>query len=111
VKVVVASSGVVLAERVRVASGPRERMKGLLGGPPLERGDALLLSPASQVHTFGMKYPIDVVFADGGGRVVHVVRNMKPRRISKWVRGAKTVLELAAGSVPNDVVPGTALDL
>lgn len=100
----------MLAETVMVASTPLERMRGLLGRPPPARGQALLLEPASQVHTFGMKEPIDVLFCDSDGVVVHVVSAMRPRRVTRWVRGAKRALELPASSLPEEVRPGTKLN-
>jgi uncharacterized protein len=105
----VAGSGTVVAENVMVASTPFGRMRGLLGRPPLARGQALLLEPASQVHTFGMKQAIDVVFCDMQGVVVHVVEAMRPRRVTKWVRGARRALELPGSSLPEEVQPGAKL--
>jgi uncharacterized membrane protein (UPF0127 family) len=49
---------------------------------------------ARQVHTFGMRYPLDVIFCDGTWVVVHVVRDMPPGRITKWVRRARYAVEL-----------------
>ncbi|MEJ5186861.1 MAG: hypothetical protein WHT46_07265, partial [Candidatus Geothermincolales bacterium] len=49
--------GTVLAERARMARDARERMKGLLGSDALRPGEALILRPCFQVHTFGMRYP------------------------------------------------------
>lgn len=63
----------------------------------LERGTALILRPAKQVHTFGMRYPIDVVFLGGGGRVLRVVREMQPKRLTRVVLRARAVVELPAG--------------
>jgi uncharacterized membrane protein (UPF0127 family) len=109
VRVEAAGSGVVLAERVSVASTGVARMRGLLGRGRLEPGGGLLLEPASQVHTFGMKFPIDIVFCDDFGVVLHLIRSMRPRRVSKWVRRARRVLELPAGSLPAEVVVGSKL--
>ena len=67
-------SGKVLATRIRWARTPSARARGLLRGPPLETGEAIVLEPATQVHTFGLGYPIDVLFCDRKGGVLHVVR-------------------------------------
>jgi uncharacterized membrane protein (UPF0127 family) len=48
------------------------------------------------VHTFFMRFPMDVVFLDREGKVVKVVRNLKPWRAA-GARGARSALELAAG--------------
>ncbi|HSC50426.1 MAG TPA: DUF192 domain-containing protein, partial [Gaiellaceae bacterium] len=62
----------------------------------LERGEGLLLSPSSSVHTFFMRFPIDVVFLDRTLRVVAVSADVRPWRLAGR-RGARHVLELAAG--------------
>ncbi len=56
----------------RIATRFTARARGLLGGPPLELDEALLIAPCSSIHTFGMRYPIDVVFLDRNARVVRV---------------------------------------
>ncbi len=88
-----------------------ERSKGLIGSPPPTAGQALVIEPAKQVHTFRMSYPIDVVFVDRGWRVRHLVRNMAPRRMSKLVFGSRFVIETASGTLPDEVKPGTRLRL
>ena len=70
-------------------------MVGALADPVLR--DALILSPAKQIHTVGMKVPIDVVFCDKRWRVVHLVRAMRPRRVTRIVLTARYVIEMAAG--------------
>jgi uncharacterized membrane protein (UPF0127 family) len=101
--------GVVLADRVGRASRSWQRARGLIGRPPLARGDALVLEPAAQVHTVGMRYAIDVVFCDEQGSVLHVVRRMRPWRITRWVRGARYAVELPSGALPLEVAPGAVL--
>ena len=54
----------VIADRVTHARRLWQRVRGLIGRPALAPGDALVLEPATQVHTVGMSYPIDVVFCD-----------------------------------------------
>lgn len=57
---------------------------------------ALLLVPARSVHTFGMRFPIDVAWCDSDLRVVRVAQ-MRRRRLSRPVRRAHAVLEAEAG--------------
>jgi hypothetical protein len=87
----------LLLHRVMHATTTLERMRGLLARPPLCRGEALLISPCSSVHTFGMKYPIDLVFLTAGWRVRRIVPALRPLRAA-WSLGAAMVLELAAGA-------------
>jgi uncharacterized membrane protein (UPF0127 family) len=86
----------VVCERCLVADRPWARMRGLLGRSELPRGEGVLLRPAGSIHTFFMRFPIDAVFVDGDGNVVGVERELKPWRTARR-RGAKAVLELAAG--------------
>lgn len=97
-RLVVADTGAVVAERLHDATTPRKRMRGLLGRPPLGARDALLLSPCKQVHTFGMRYPIDVVFLDRDWRVTDVVAAMPPQRVSRINWKAHLAIELAEGT-------------
>ena len=94
--VTVRADGRVVCERCLVATTPWARMRGLLGRDELPRGEGILLRPAGSVHTFFMRFPIDVVFLDRENRVVDVERELVPWRTAKR-RGAKAVLELSAG--------------
>lgn len=89
--------GTVLAERAAVAETPASRRRGLLGTDSLAAGSGLLIVPCRQVHTFGMGYPIDVVFVDEAWNVKRVVHGMKPGRLGALVMRARAVLELPAG--------------
>jgi uncharacterized protein len=87
----------VVCERCLVANTPWARMRGLLGRDELPRGEGILLRPAGSIHTFFMRFPIDVVFIDRENRVVDVERELGPWRTAKR-RGAKAVIELPAGA-------------
>jgi len=110
-QIVVESTGRIVAHDVRWARTLAERSKGLIGSPSLGDGQALVIEPGTQVHTFRMSYPIDVVFAGRDWKVRHIVRNMKPRRMTKFVFGSRFVIELASGSLSDDVQRGTQLKL
>ncbi len=101
---------VVLVEHGFVAANLWSRMRGLLGRPPLQAGDGLLLRGEQAIHTVGMGYPIDVLFLDRSGRVIHLYHAMPPLRASTFVRRAVDILELppgilaATGTVQGDVI-------
>jgi uncharacterized protein len=97
----------VVCERCLVAATPWARMRGLLGRDELPRGEGILLRPAGSVHTFFMRFPIDVVFLDRENRVVDVERELGAWRTAKR-RGSKAVLELPAGAAEG-VVAGAQL--
>lgn len=90
--------GTVVAQRCRVAQGIRQRIFGLHLWPELRDGEGLLLPGANSIDTTFMKYVMDAVFVDGGGRVTKVVHEMKPWRIVPLARGAKDCIELPAGA-------------
>jgi hypothetical protein len=71
-------------------------VRGLLGRDRLERNEALLLPGAGSVHTFGMRFPVTVARLDSTFAVLDV-RVVPPRRLLLPHRGARHVLECAAG--------------
>jgi uncharacterized membrane protein (UPF0127 family) len=86
----------VVCERCDVASTPLTRMRGLLGRRGLDSGEGLFLRPASSVHTFFMRFPIDVAFLGRDGAVLKIVAELGPWRTA-GARGAKAAVELPAG--------------
>jgi uncharacterized membrane protein (UPF0127 family) len=93
------ADGTVIAERCAVANGFWARFRGLMGRPSLPDGEALCLQDCNSIHMFFMRFPIDVAFVDGDGRVVHACHAIRPWRISRLVFGAKAALELPAGTL------------
>ena len=100
-----------MCERCVDAARPLARLKGLLGRRALESDEGIYLRPASSVHTFFMRFPIDAVFVDGEGRVLKVAAGLRPWRAA-GCRGARAVLELSSGeSERRGVRPGDQLVL
>jgi uncharacterized protein len=95
-RVAVTRNGDRVCPNCLVADSARRRMKGLLGRRALSRDEGLWLEPASSVHTWFMRFPIDVVFLDREKRVLRIVESMQPWRMAAK-RGSRSVLELAAG--------------
>ena len=84
-------------------------MRGLLGREGLEPGSGLWIARSGSVHTFFMRFPMDAVFLDKGLRVRKIVPDVKPFRLA-WSRGARSVVELAAGEAARvGLVEGTQL--
>ncbi len=81
--------------RVEVARSLRDRSRGLLGRDGID--GALLLQPATSVHTFRMRFALDVAFLDRELRVLRVV-TMPPNRLGRPVLRARSVLEAEAGA-------------
>ncbi|MER5782265.1 DUF192 domain-containing protein [Streptomyces mobaraensis] len=81
---------------VEVAASYRARTRGLLGRDGIE--GVMLLTPAGSVHTFGMRFPIDVAYLSRDMRVL-AVRTMPPHRLGRPRATARHVLESAAGAM------------
>src|SRR5688572_23213891 len=87
-----------LATTIEIAGDSAARKQGLLGRENLGELHALVIAPCQGVHTFGMRFPIDVVAVARDGSVVKIRRNVQPRRIViAW--SAFAIIELASGSV------------
>jgi hypothetical protein len=89
-------SGLPLATRVETAFSSADRKRGLLGRDGLEAGQALVIAPTNLVHTFAMRFAIDILFAARDGRVLKIAHAVPPRRIAGALRGF-AVIEMAAG--------------
>ena len=92
-------NGAVLAADVEHARTVRERLRGLLGRDALAEGRALVIAPCTSIHTFFMRFPIDVAFVDRGGRVVRGIGGLRPWRATRVYPTAALVVELPAGTL------------
>jgi uncharacterized membrane protein (UPF0127 family) len=91
--------GATLASDVQLADTPRSRRIGLLKRDTLNPGQGLWIYPTQAIHTFGMRFPIDVVFIDRQMRVKRVYHRLAPFRVTSLVWSAQSVLELPSGSL------------
>jgi uncharacterized protein len=94
--VLLRQDGSPVCERCLLAETPLTRLKGLLGRRGLEQGEGLLLRPAASIHTFFMRFPIDIVWVDRDLNVLKVSHDVAPWRTAAR-KGAKGVVEMAAG--------------
>ncbi len=91
--------GTELAADAQLASTRAERRRGLLGRESLGPGEALVLRPCRQVHTFGMRFPIDVAFVDRSSAVVLAVHALVPGRLSGFAWRARAAVEMPEGTL------------
>ena len=98
--------GTVLARDARIADGAWTRLVGLLNRSSLVPGEGLWIVPTSAIHTIGMRFAIDAVFLGPLGqaeqdvrvcRVRRVYHQLAPWRMTRYVWGSESVLELPAG--------------
>jgi len=105
------SRNTVVADRADIADTSKTRKIGLLKRTGLERGEGLWITPCEAIHTFGMKFPIDVVFLDKKRRVVKVRSAVGKWRMAICLR-AHSVLELPSGMAGETLTAaGDQLDL
>lgn len=82
--------------RFPVADDFRTRLRGLSRRDRADAGPGLLIPRCAGVHTFGMRFELDLYFLDAAGRVIERRLGVPPRRVV-WCRGACAVLEIPAG--------------
>lgn len=89
-----------VADKLEVAGSGPKRSKGLLGRKGLGEGEGLWIIPCEAVHTFFMRFPIDLIYLDRKHRVKKVRDSVPAWRISGCL-SAHSVLELPAGTIRN----------
>jgi len=93
-----ARSGAVIARQMLTAFDSTSRRKGLLGRESLAEGTALIIAPSNAVHTFFMRFSIDIAFVSKDGQVLRV-RHAVPKRRATFALRAYAVVEMAAGEL------------
>jgi len=103
-------NGQVVVKDLEVADTPFRRARGLLGRKDMAEGTGLWLEPCSSIHMFFMRFAIDVIYVDKGGRVVKLVHKLRPWRLSMAAAG-RAVIELPAGALDRlDIQAGDVLE-
>jgi hypothetical protein len=90
----------ILASNVEAAKSGGKRSKGLLGRDSLAPGEGMWIVPCEAIHTFFMRFAIDLVYLDRKNRVKKVASSVRPWRLSACL-SAYSVLELPVGTVQN----------
>lgn len=104
------TAGREVCGRCELAERPWARMRGLLARRSLPPSEGMLFPGVSSVHTFGMRFPLDVVFLDDRQQVLSVHAGVRPWRLARH-RGAAATLELAAGEAGRvGLEPGLRLE-
>ena len=99
VQVVNATKGTVVAQQAGLATSLGQRLKGLLGRSSISTNEALILRPCASIHTFFMRFSIDVLFLDKNMQVIRLIQNFPPYRLSPTVWGSQMVIELPTGKI------------
>lgn len=99
----------VVAAQLLTAFDSASRRQGLLGRDGLPPGSALIIAPSNAVHTFFMRFAIDIAFVRRDGRVIKVRSAVRPYRLAASLR-AFAVIELPAGALEqSDTMAGDTL--
>ncbi len=94
-----ADTPVLIANRVVSASSFPRRALGLIGRRSIEPDAALWLKPGGSIHTFGMRFTIDVLFLNRQLHILAAHGGVRPRRVVWAPRATASTLELAAGPI------------
>jgi uncharacterized membrane protein (UPF0127 family) len=89
----------LVADKVEIADTWWARFKGLLGRASIGASEGLHIVPCNSIHMFFMRFPIDVAFLDGEGKLVKAVHGIKPWRATRMYLEAHSALELAPGTL------------
>lgn len=89
----------VIADPLRIANSFLKRFIGLMGKKSMPDNEGLLIRPCNQVHTFHMKFCIDVVFLSDDGTVLFINESLNRNSISPKIKGCCQVMELRSGTV------------
>lgn len=99
-KIVNRTQGTLLGSQISLADTWWSRFRGYLGrSAPPKAGEGILLAPCSSIHTFGMVFPLDVVFLNSEGTVLELQEGLRPWRLCRGTDGSRYVLELPEGTV------------
>ncbi len=82
-----------IASKAKMADSFLKRLVGLMGKNGLENDECLVITPCNSIHTFFMKFPIDVIFMDKDCKVVKLIRGVDPKKMVMPVSGAHSVAE------------------
>lgn len=93
----------VFADNLKMNDTYFSRLIGLMFKKNLPAGSGIILKPCTQIHTCFMRFNIDVIFLDDNLRVLHVIENMRPWRISPLFLKARYTVELPAGTLKGRV--------
>ena len=105
------ANGETVAETLEFALSRSARRRGLLGRDSLPAGHGMLIAPCSSIHTWFMRFSIDVIFVGRDGLVVKICRRVVPwRMVMGW--GAYATVELPIGAVDRSAIAvGNRLEL
>lgn len=101
----------VLGSQIKIADTPLSRIVGLMFKKQMVGFDGLLINPCNSIHTFFCRYNLDILFLDKNMKIIKIIRNLKPWRITWIYFKACQVLELNGGSLSEEIKEGDTLEV
>lgn len=98
-KIINKTKNTILAKDAIIADTAFKRMRGLLGKNDFKSGEALILKPGNSIHTFFMRFPIDVLFLDKENRIIKALSSIKPFHFTNIYFKACLTIELPANTI------------
>jgi len=110
VKIINLTRNTLLADEARIGNTFFMRLIGLLNRNSLRKGEALILTPSNCIHSFFMRFTIDVIFLDKTGKIIKTLPSFKPFRLSPLYLHSNLVIELPENTLklsqtqPGDII-------
>lgn len=110
-KITIRHNEKILSDNYLLANNPWTRLVGYMFKDEPKDYDGIFFIPGRSIHTFFMRFPIDVVFVSNKGKVIRIIRDLKPWRMTSIYFKAHNVLEVPAGKLPLDIKEGQVLEV
>ena len=106
------TKNIILASQAKAADTFFTRLVGLLNRDFLKQGEALILAPSNCIHTFFMRFAIDVIFLDKTGKIIKIIPSFKPFRLSSYCHNSFCVIELPENTLQStQTQPGDLIQI
>ena len=99
-----ATKDTVVLTELNIADSFFKRFIGLLGREYLRKGEGLMLVNCKSIHTFFMRFPIDIVFININHEIIYMKENVKPWRAVNFVKKAYATIEMPAGTIKDNSI-------
>lgn len=109
-KIKISHNKKIISNNILVADSPLTRVIGLMFRKK-PSADGLMIQPCNSIHTFFMRYPLDVIFIGRDNKVIKVIRDLKPWRMTWIYFKAYKTLELPAGNLSPEIKEGDILEV
>lgn len=87
------SKNIIITNDSYLANNFFTRLKGLMGKKNMDY-DALCIKPCKGVHTFFMRFNINIIYVDKKGRILKIIKNLKPWKVTKFIKESEYIIEI-----------------